>query len=151
MIDHLDHLVLTTARPQACIDFYTRVLGFRVSDWIEDFFAFLRCGVDHHTVNFVYDAKPQLHHIAFEVRDWSELHRSSEHFAKNGLNLVWGPLRHIIGHNIAAYHRNPDDQRVELFDDRGPLDAVADLQALAPVDRRVEVLLAHRVGAARPL
>ena len=24
MIDHLDHLVLTTARPDACIDFYTR-------------------------------------------------------------------------------------------------------------------------------
>ena len=27
MIDHLDHLVLTTAREAACIDFYTRVLG----------------------------------------------------------------------------------------------------------------------------
>jgi catechol 2,3-dioxygenase-like lactoylglutathione lyase family enzyme len=27
VIDHLDHLVLTTARPEACIDFYTRVLG----------------------------------------------------------------------------------------------------------------------------
>jgi catechol 2,3-dioxygenase-like lactoylglutathione lyase family enzyme len=29
MIDHLDHLVLTTAREAACIDFYTRVLGLR--------------------------------------------------------------------------------------------------------------------------
>jgi catechol 2,3-dioxygenase-like lactoylglutathione lyase family enzyme len=27
MIDHLDHLVLTTSREAACIDFYTRVLG----------------------------------------------------------------------------------------------------------------------------
>jgi len=27
MIDHLDHLVLTTAHRDACIDFYTRVLG----------------------------------------------------------------------------------------------------------------------------
>jgi catechol 2,3-dioxygenase-like lactoylglutathione lyase family enzyme len=27
MIDRLDHLVLTTAHPEACIDFYTRVLG----------------------------------------------------------------------------------------------------------------------------
>jgi catechol 2,3-dioxygenase-like lactoylglutathione lyase family enzyme len=27
MIDHLDHLVLTTARPSKCIDFYTRFLG----------------------------------------------------------------------------------------------------------------------------
>lgn len=30
MIDHLDHLVLTTANEQACIDFYTRVLGMRL-------------------------------------------------------------------------------------------------------------------------
>jgi catechol 2,3-dioxygenase-like lactoylglutathione lyase family enzyme len=27
MIDHLDHLVLTTADRAACVDFYTRVLG----------------------------------------------------------------------------------------------------------------------------
>jgi catechol 2,3-dioxygenase-like lactoylglutathione lyase family enzyme len=30
MIDRLDHLVLTTACPEACIDFYTRVLGMTV-------------------------------------------------------------------------------------------------------------------------
>ena len=30
MIDHLDHLVLTTSRLDACIDFYTRVLGMRL-------------------------------------------------------------------------------------------------------------------------
>lgn len=30
MIDHLDHLVLTTADRAACIDFYTRVLGMRL-------------------------------------------------------------------------------------------------------------------------
>jgi catechol 2,3-dioxygenase-like lactoylglutathione lyase family enzyme len=27
VIDHLDHIVLTTARTEQCIDFYTRVLG----------------------------------------------------------------------------------------------------------------------------
>ena len=30
MIDHLDHLVLTTVDAEACIDFYTRVLGMRL-------------------------------------------------------------------------------------------------------------------------
>jgi len=34
MIDHLDHLVLTTARPEACIDFYTRVLGMLLESFI---------------------------------------------------------------------------------------------------------------------
>ena len=34
MIDHLDHLVLTTAHESACIDFYTRVLGMRLESFI---------------------------------------------------------------------------------------------------------------------
>jgi catechol 2,3-dioxygenase-like lactoylglutathione lyase family enzyme len=29
MIDHLDHIVLTTAHTEECIDFYTRVLGMQ--------------------------------------------------------------------------------------------------------------------------
>ena len=34
MIDHLDHLVLTTADEAACIDFYTRVLGMRLETFV---------------------------------------------------------------------------------------------------------------------
>jgi catechol 2,3-dioxygenase-like lactoylglutathione lyase family enzyme len=34
MIDHLDHLVLTTANPSACVDFYTRVLGMRLESFV---------------------------------------------------------------------------------------------------------------------
>ena len=34
MIDHLDHIVLTTAKEVACIDFYTRVLGMRLESFI---------------------------------------------------------------------------------------------------------------------
>ena len=34
MIDHLDHLVLTTANESACIDFYTRVLGMKLGSFI---------------------------------------------------------------------------------------------------------------------
>lgn len=34
MIDHLDHLVLTTSNPQTCIDFYTRVLGMQLESFV---------------------------------------------------------------------------------------------------------------------
>ena len=37
---------------QKTVKFYTEVLGFRVSDWQADFFAFLRCGRDHHPFAF---------------------------------------------------------------------------------------------------
>ena len=34
MIDHLDHLVLTTSREAACIDFYTRVMGMQLESFV---------------------------------------------------------------------------------------------------------------------
>jgi catechol 2,3-dioxygenase-like lactoylglutathione lyase family enzyme len=34
VIDHLDHLVLTTAKETECIDFYTRVLGMKLEAFI---------------------------------------------------------------------------------------------------------------------
>lgn len=34
MIDHLDHLVLTTARREECLDFYTRVLGMQLETFL---------------------------------------------------------------------------------------------------------------------
>src|SRR5215470_5828929 len=111
----LGHVAYRVKDVQHVVKFYTDVLGFRVSDWRDETFAFLRCGPDHHTVNFVVDEVPQLHHIAFEVKDWAEIQRACEWLAKNDIHLVWGPGRHIIGHNIAIYHRNSDKVRVEFF------------------------------------
>ena len=34
MIDHLDHLVLTTAKEAECVDFYTRGLGMKLESFI---------------------------------------------------------------------------------------------------------------------
>jgi len=34
MIDHLDHLVLTTCNEDACVDFYTRVMGMTLESFI---------------------------------------------------------------------------------------------------------------------
>jgi catechol 2,3-dioxygenase-like lactoylglutathione lyase family enzyme len=34
MIDHLDHLVLTTSRREACVDFYTRVLRMQLESFV---------------------------------------------------------------------------------------------------------------------
>jgi len=111
----LGHVAYRVGDVQHTVKFYCEVLGFRVSDWHADHFAFLRCNTDHHTVNFVYDAEPQLHHIAFEVKDWAEIQRAAEILARHDIRLVWGPGRHIIGHNIAIYHRNSDKLRVEFF------------------------------------
>ena len=96
-------------------DFYSRVLGFRVSDWIEDWFVFMRCGPDHHTINFVRGKRTQMHHVAFELKDWPQVQAACDFLGGKKIPIIWGPGRHGPGHNIYTYHRNPDDQIIEMF------------------------------------
>jgi catechol 2,3-dioxygenase-like lactoylglutathione lyase family enzyme len=95
--------------------FYCDVLGFRESDWIAERFSFLRCGADHHTLNFARADEEGLLHIAFELRDRSAVLDACQYLTDNKIPLVFGPTRHVVGHNIAAYHRNPDNIRVEFM------------------------------------
>jgi catechol 2,3-dioxygenase-like lactoylglutathione lyase family enzyme len=111
------HIAYRCPDVQGVVKFYCDMLGFRVSDWRGDFFAFLRCSRDHHTLNFLRAAKTVISHIAFEVRDWSEIKRACDLLAGNDIKLTWGPIRHIIGHNIAIYHKNPDGVVIEFFCD----------------------------------
>jgi catechol 2,3-dioxygenase-like lactoylglutathione lyase family enzyme len=113
----LGHIAYQCPDVQGIVKFYCDMLGFRVSDWRGDFFAFLRCSRDHHTVNFLRNDTTSIHHIAFEVRDWSDIKRACDLLALNNIKLTWGPLRHIIGHNIAIYHKNPDGVVIEFFCD----------------------------------
>ena len=123
----LGHIAFSCSDVKHQTEFYCRVLGFRVSDWMEDVFAFLRCGPDHHTVNFAAfggrsgagaDAtakSAKLHHVAFELKDWAHMQAACDLLGRRNLQILWGPGRHGIGHNIFIYHRNPDDQIIECY------------------------------------
>lgn len=115
--DRLGHVALYTGDPQKASKFYADVLGFRVSDWIEESFVFMRCGFDHHSVNFARGTARQLHHLAFELRDASHMHRACDLLGRKKMPILWGPVRHGPGHNVAIYHRNPDGHLIELFFD----------------------------------
>lgn len=115
--DKLGHVALYTADPLTTSQFYADVLGFRVSDWIEESFVFMRCGYDHHSVNFARGAARRLHHLAFALRDASHMHRACDLLGRRRLPVLWGPVRHGPGHNVAIYHRNPDGHLIELFFD----------------------------------
>lgn len=111
----LGHTAFFTPDIQATVKFYRDVLGFRVSDWIGDFFVFMRCNPDHHTVNFLSGPNRGLHHIAFELNDWSHVKEACDLLLQHNLNLTWGPGRHGPGHNIFTYHLNPDGFTIEMF------------------------------------
>lgn len=111
----LGHTAFFTPDIQATAKFYTEILGFRVSDWIGDFFVFMRCNPDHHTVNFLSSPKRGLHHIAFELNDWNHVKQACDLLPDHNLDLIWGPGRHGPGHNIYTYHMNPDGFTIEMF------------------------------------
>ena len=111
----LGHLAFCVDDPKTFADFYRRVLGFRVSDWIEDWFVFMRCGPDHHTINFVRGKRTIMHHFAFELEGRSQIFSACDFLSQKTIPLIWGPGRHGPGHNLYIYHRNPDDQIVEFF------------------------------------
>jgi len=113
----LGHVALSTPDPLAASRFCTEVMGLRVSDWIEDRFVFMRSGFEHHTLNFARAPERRLHHIAFELRGAAHMQETCDLLARRKHNVLWGPVRHGPGHNIAIYHRNPDGHLVELFYD----------------------------------
>ena len=111
----LGHVAFVVQDVGATVEFYQKVLGFKVSDWIGDFFVFMRCNPDHHTVNFIKGQNVKLHHLAFELKDFIHIQNSCDLFGQRNVPIIWGPLRQGPGHNIATYHRNHDDQVVELY------------------------------------
>src|SRR5262249_44619081 len=46
-----------------------------------------------------------------------EINLACDFLARKNIKLFWGPIRHLIGHNIAIYHKNPDGITVEFFTD----------------------------------
>jgi len=111
----LGHVAFIVEDAKKLTEFYQKVLGFRVSDWVEDFFSFMRCGPDHHTVNFLTGKQTKMHHIAFEVKDFAQMQDACELFGQKSIPIIWGPLRHGPGHNVSTYHYNPDQSVAEFY------------------------------------
>ncbi len=111
----LGHLAFVVPDPKPIAKFYQEVLGFRMSDWIEDFFVFLRCNADHHVINFIQGTKVTMHHMAFELQDFSRIQGACELLGQRRIPIAWGPVRLGPGHNVAIFHRNADDQMIEFY------------------------------------
>ena len=111
----LGHVALHSPDPERTAKFFGDVLGFRVSDRIEENFVFMRCGPEHHAMNFARGTDGRLHHLAFELRDASHMHQACDLLGRNRVQILWGPVRHGPGHNVAVYHYDPDRHLIELY------------------------------------
>src|SRR5438876_3502859 len=87
----LGHVTLLVDDCKRSAEFYSEVLGFRISDWVDDIFLWMRCNPDHHGLAFAKTGSIKMHHFAFEVVDFSYLARQAEHLMQNGYTLLYGP------------------------------------------------------------
>jgi catechol 2,3-dioxygenase-like lactoylglutathione lyase family enzyme len=125
----LGHVMLRTRSYRAMVDFYTQVLGMKISD---NYFAgprdnviasFLHCGlgdrlVDHHTVAVLGDGSTGVEHTAYEVLDLDDLMMGNRHLvAGNRWKHSWGVGRHFEGSQVFDYWRDPFGNKIEHWTD----------------------------------
>lgn len=120
----LGHVNFLTGRIADQVAFYTEVLGMRLTDWLGDGGVWLRVNGDHHVLALIDKGHSHLHHLAFDVVDFGQLRVALDHLGRHGRWLGWGPARHGVGGNIAAYVRIVEEACfVELYCDMEQLDA----------------------------
>lgn len=118
---YLSHIVLQCFDFDPMLDFYTRVVGFHLSDLGEargQRMAFLTLdpGLEHHQLALADGRKVgdggALHHAAFGVRSLPELNERHERLKSQGVKGIelW---THAT--MLSVYYRDPEENRMEFF------------------------------------
>ncbi len=117
----LGHVLLTVADTARSHDFYTSVLGFRLSDWvcISDTvrLCFLRVNERHHTLALgpcAPGASPRLQHAMLEVETLDDVMRSYHHARLRGAPIGMGPGKHPNCQTIHCYVQTPGGFAIEF-------------------------------------
>jgi len=126
----LGHMVLMVRDIQKSAQFYTEVLGLKVSDWIGDQMVFLRAGTDHHDLALSqlpkdsadFDdlprySRPGLEHFSYLIDSYEEMERSVKVLQEHGVEIVRGIGRHGPGDNFFLVFKDPDGNNVEVYCD----------------------------------
>jgi catechol 2,3-dioxygenase-like lactoylglutathione lyase family enzyme len=126
MIDHLDHIVLTTARTEQCIDFYTRVLGMKFERFGEGRMALKFGGqkINLHEKGREFSpratlAAPGTLDVCFVAA--VPLKDVIARLASAGVQIVEGPVAKTgaVGPLRSVYVRDPDGNLVEISEQAG--------------------------------
>ncbi|KQY50896.1 MULTISPECIES: VOC family protein [unclassified Nocardioides] len=101
------HVVLNTVDIDRAADFYTQVLGMRISDWSEHQMTFLRCNSDHHVIALNQAPWTSVNHVAYEMQSIDHFMRGIGSLKHHGIAPQWGPGRHGPGDNTFSYFTDP--------------------------------------------
>jgi len=115
--DRFGHINLHPQHIDEYRRFLEEILDFKISDIIGDDFAyFLRCNADHHGIALI-TGRGSMHHHAWQAQSIVELGKLGDRLDRLRRQLIWGPVRHGAGHNIAAYFVEPAGGVIELYSD----------------------------------
>lgn len=114
-IQRLGHVVVQVRNFDAVRTFFIDELGFRVSDDVTGFAAFLRCFPNplHHSLAVIAGSEDRLHHVNFMVDDIDDVGRAYHRMRKAQVEIVFGPGRHLPSESIFLYFLDPDRMTVE--------------------------------------
>lgn len=105
----LSHLARMTTSVPTQLDFYTRVLGLRLSDRSGDGVVFLHAphGCDHHLMAFAMGPGAALHHLSWDVPTIEDVGNGMSRMQAAGYTTGWGVGRHVLGSNYFYYAQDP--------------------------------------------
>ena len=156
-VTKLGHVVLMVKDVQRAANFYTQVLGFRISDVYPESMmpgkmVFLRFNHDHHGVALVGGSEREvdnceLHHVAFQVETLDEVFHARDHLEKHNVPIEFAGRRRSGG-QVAVEFRDPDGHVLEIYWD---IDQVGPEEEARPADQwRPAVSLEDAIDNAPP-
>ncbi|MBK20170.1 MAG: hypothetical protein CMM52_15165 [Rhodospirillaceae bacterium] len=123
-ITKIGHVVLNVKDVQRSTEFYTQVLGFRISDVYPESMmpgkmVFLRFNRDHHGVALVGGSErevdnTELHHMAFQVESLDEVFKARSHLEQHDVHIEFSGRRRA-GCQVAVEFRDPDGHFLEIY------------------------------------
>jgi catechol 2,3-dioxygenase len=116
----MDHLLVTAEEVGESTQFYTSVLGFRVTEQLIDgnghqLGTWMERSHSPHDLAVVVGPNGGLHHFAYWLDDWDHVRSAADILAYNGISVDVGPTRHGITRGSTIYFFDPLGTRNEVF------------------------------------
>jgi 2,3-dihydroxy-p-cumate/2,3-dihydroxybenzoate 3,4-dioxygenase len=115
-IARIGHVVVASQHFKEAIPRLSTAFNFAISDFVVDKFCWMRCAPNplHHSLAMGYSERDHLHHINFMVTDIDDVGRALNRLRKAGVEVVFGPGRHLPSTSIFLYFLDPDGLTMEF-------------------------------------